>query len=312
MMQIALLGATSQIARDLVVRLVANAENKIFLYARRPEAVQAWLKQMGIAAPITVAAFDDFGKADYDAVINCVGVGDPAKAAVMAATIFETTQQFDQLALNYIKQNRQCRYLFMSSGAAYGGDFAAPATREMNASIPCNTLRPHDYYGAAKLAAECYHRTLTDLPIIDIRLFNYFSRTSDLAARFFITDMLRALREHAVFVTSDAPMTRDYLHPDDFHRLVAAMLAAPATNTVVDTYSAAPVEKNELLTHMTHIFGLKVEQSTAKVPSINATGNKTHYYSTNRHAASFGYAPAFTSLTGLTQEINAIMDTNRA
>jgi hypothetical protein len=41
--------------------------------------------------------------------------------------------------------------------------------------------------------------------------------------------------------------------------------------------------------------------------SINATGNKPHYYSQNRFAADFGYAPALTSLDGVMQEATTML-----
>jgi hypothetical protein len=36
---------------------------------------------------------------------------------------------------------------------------------------------------------------------------------------------------------------------------------------------------------------------------VNATGNKPHYYSLNRHAENFGYVPALNSIQGLVVEL---------
>ena len=92
-----------------------------------------------------------------------------------------------------------CRYLFLSSGAAYGSSFNEPANMEIRQPVVAiNDLSPHEWYGVAKLHAECRHRSHPELPIIDIRVFNYFSRTQDISARFLITDILRAIRDKTV------------------------------------------------------------------------------------------------------------------
>ena len=158
-----------------------------------------------------------------------------------------------------------------------------------------NSLTPHEWYGVAKMHAECRHRAHPDLAIIDIRVFNYFSHTQDLSARFLITDMVRAIRDKQVLITSSDYIVRDFLHPDDFHQLCSALLAAPATNTVVDCYTRAPIDKSNLLAAMQEAFALQYE-TTEAVASINATGGKPHYYSRNRRAEDFGYQPSLTSL----------------
>ena len=45
-MRIAILGATSQIAKDLALSFSASSEHDLVLYARRPEVVSAWLKNV--------------------------------------------------------------------------------------------------------------------------------------------------------------------------------------------------------------------------------------------------------------------------
>jgi nucleoside-diphosphate-sugar epimerase len=153
----------------------------------------------------------------------------------------------------------------------------------------------------AKLHAECRHRSLPHLPIVDIRVFNYFSHTQDLSARFLITDILRAIRDKAVLTTSPAYMVRDYLHPADFHQLVLALLTAPPANTAVDCYSRGPIDKIALLTAMQEKFKLRYE-ITETTAGVNATGSKSHYYSLNSRAADFGYQPTLSSLQGVLQE----------
>lgn len=305
-MHIAILGATSQIARDLIVSFSATEDKNLYLFARRPDEVENWLTSVGLSDRYPVDDFSEFGKQDFDAVINFVGVGNPAQAVAMGNTIFDITLRFDEMVLDYLQTHPTCRYLFLSSGAAYGSSFKEPANCDTPAVVAINNLAPHEWYGVAKLHAECRHRAHPELAIIDIRVFNYFSRTQDISARFLITDMLRAIRDKAVLQTSADYMVRDFLHPSDFYKLVRALLSAPATNAVVDCYSRAPIDKPNLLASLQEKFGLQYK-ITAAVTSVNATGSKPHYYSLNKRAADFGYQPALTSMEGILQEASAIL-----
>ncbi|MBI5890587.1 MAG: NAD-dependent epimerase/dehydratase family protein [Nitrosomonadales bacterium] len=305
-MRIAILGATSQIARDLTLSLASEANKHLHLFARRPDEVTNWLVSAGLTGRYPADGFSEFSKHEFDAVINFVGVGNPAQAVAMGNTIFEVTLRFDEMVLEYLQMHPACRYLFLSSGAAYGSSFSEPAKRDTPAVVAINNLAPHEWYGVAKLHAECRHRAHPELHIIDIRVFNYFSRTQDISARFLITDMLRAIRDKTVLKTSPDYIVRDFLHPSDFYKLVCALLAAPAANAVVDCYSRAPVDKPNLLAAMKKEFGLCFEVAEATV-SVNATGSKPHYYSLNTRAAGFGYQPALTSLEGIVKEASFVL-----
>lgn len=306
-MRIAILGATSQIARDLIVSFSAAEDIQLYLFARRPDEVTKWLASTGLSGRYSVADFSEFAKQEFDAVINFVGVGNPAQAVAMGNSIFDITLRFDELALDYLQTHPTCRYLFLSSGAAYGSGFNEPANRDTPAVVAINDLAPHEWYGVAKLHAECRHRSHPELPIIDIRVFNYFSRTQDISARFLITDILRAIRDKTVLKISPDYIVRDFLHPSDFYKLISALLSSSATNAAVDCYTSAPIDKLNLLAAMQEKFGLRYEIAEATA-SVNATGSKPHYYSLNTRAADFGYQPSLTSLEGIMQESEKLLD----
>lgn len=305
-MKIAILGATSQIARDLIVSLSGGIGNQLHLFARRTEDVSGWLASKGMVGHHPVENFVEFGKQEFDAIINFVGAGDPAQIAKMGGEILDVILRFDEMVLEYLKTHPSCRYLFLSSGAAYGSNFAEPVRRETPAIITINDLAAHEWYGVAKLHAECRHRAHPELHIIDIRVFNYFSRTQDINARFLVTDMLRAIRNKTVLKTSSDYIVRDYLHPSDFYRLVMSLLTAPAANAAVDCYSKAPIDKPGLLQAMQNEFGLRYEVTEAQT-IINATGGKPQYYSLNKRAAEFGYQPQLTSMEGVLKEASAML-----
>ncbi len=306
-MRIAILGATSQIAKDLVQSFTAKSNHELVLFARRPAVVIQWLDSVGLPGRYPVTDFSAFnGGRRFDAILNFVGVGEPAQAAAMGASIFDVTLEYDKMALEYVRQYPKCRYIFLSSGAAYGSSFNEPADENTKAVVAINNLKPQDWYAVAKLHAECRHRSLSHLPIIDIRVFNYFSHTQDLSARFLITDISRAIRYKSVLKTSSDYIVRDFIHPSDFYNLVAALLVSPASNASVDCYSKAPIDKPTLLAAMENEFGLRYEIAAGNA-GVNATGCKPHYYSLNNRAADFGYVPSLNSLEGILIESRKLL-----
>lgn len=120
----------------------------------------------------------------------------------------------------------------------------------------------------------------------------------------------RAIRDKTALRTSPDYIVRDYLRPSDFYNLVSALLFGPATNAAVDCYSRAPIDKPSLLAAMQERFGLRYEVTEA-VAGVNATGSKPYYYSLNTRAADFGYQPTLTSLEGILQESEKVLNTAR-
>ncbi|EPL08520.1 NAD-dependent epimerase/dehydratase family protein [Pseudomonas sp. CF161] len=308
MSYLAIVGASSQIAKDLIRSIDTAGSYQLLLYVRDVKGMRDWLVQIGRADMYEVFPYIAYGQRAHDVVINFVGVGDPAKAAIMAGEIFEITLKFDQLILEDLELNPSRRYIFLSSGAAYGSDFNHPATKKSQATIPINALTPENYYSIAKLYTEARHRAHANLSIIDIRVFNYFCRHQNLKTRFLISDIVNALKSKSELLTSSNHMIRDYLHPSDFYNLITCLLTSPAANLALDCYSAAPIEKLALLDSLKKSFGLKYKLEKNLDSVINATGQKPNYYSTNKTAEEFGYIPKYTSLDTITTEISAILN----
>ena len=53
----------------------------------------------------------------------------------MGNSIFDVTLRFDEMVLEYLQAHPACRYLFLSSGAAYGSGFSEPANRDTPAIV---------------------------------------------------------------------------------------------------------------------------------------------------------------------------------
>jgi nucleoside-diphosphate-sugar epimerase len=305
-MKIAILGATSQIAQDLILSFSINKDYDFLLFGRNIELLEKWINSENLNEKYQVKEYSEFGNHQkYDMIINFVGIGDPAKAQKMGSDIFKVTEQYDDMALDYLKQHNKTKYIFLSSGAVYGGNYQEPVDKDTIATIDINNLKSTDWYTLAKLYAEAKHRSLSDLSIVDIRVFNYFSHRQNMDARFLITDIIRAIKNKKVFKTSADNIVRDFITPPDFYKLIQAIVDFKLTNTALDCYTRSPVSKFDLLSELESKFRLKYEIDES-ISIINATGAKLNYYSTNNIATNIGYDPRNTSKDGIIQEVTLL------
>jgi len=306
-MNIAIFGATSQIAKDLIEFFSNQTSYKCTLFTRDVDVVQTWLNKVEIYKDYRISDYLDFSTDDhYDVIINFVGVGNPAQAKEMGSTIFDITYEYDMMILAYLKIHPECKYLFLSSGAVYGGDFENPVTNETVASIPINNLNETHWYTIAKLYAEARHRALPEYSIIDIRVFNYFSHTQDMNANFFITELVRALQKKEVFKTSADNIVRDFITPTDFFNLIQSVLEVGHINLPIDCFTKEPVSKFDLLKELGQKFGLNHE-SYGDVSAVNATGLKMNYFSIKKIDKEINYKPKMSSMEGILFELGTVL-----
>jgi dTDP-4-dehydrorhamnose reductase len=298
-MRVAILGATSQIAKDLISQFVLDPEIKLSLFVRNQLVLNEWLSRFTGAVQVRAKPYAEFEASpsgSFDVVLNFVGTGNPALTASLGRDLWDITQKFDAMAMSYVTRDPACRYIFISSGAVFGGDFVNPITADSVACVQPNNVRIDAWYGLAKLNAEISHRRLENLAIVDVRVFNYFSHSADIQARFLITDILRSIRAGQVFQTSQENVVRDYIGPKDLMQLIVKVLTAPPQNVAIDCFTKAPVDKISLLECMKSEFGLSyalVDQRTG----LLATGSKLNYFSKSRKATElFGYSPEEASL----------------
>ncbi|WP_419885335.1 NAD-dependent epimerase/dehydratase family protein [Paenibacillus sp. B-A-8] len=293
---IAILGATGHIAKNLIKGLSATKHYQLNLFARSTERLSAFLKENNISEQIHICDYEQFQQeATYDVIINCIGVGNPQDLVQNPFSVFQITEQYDNLILQYIQKKPATVYINLSSGAAYGSDFEAPATRDKILNLNVNNLTVKDYYGIAKLNMEAKHRSLHNLKIVDLRVFGFFSSYIDLESKFLITEIIDHVQTGEILYTSSEDIKRDYVHPEDFLQLVELCFNKNIKNDVYDVYSRNPLSKFEMLNYFADEHGLKFE---IKVETAYAsiTGSKTNYYSNNDNAMGIGYQPRYTSL----------------
>lgn len=309
-MNIAILGATSNIAKDLILNIISkNPEIDVSLFARNLSSINSWLDQKNITSSIKKSCiYEDFKKNDkYDVIFNFVGIGDPAKAIEMGGSIFDITHQYDTLAIDYINHNPKTKYIFLSSGAVYGPDnFSKNVHNQSQGNFRINNFQRQDWYSIAKLHAECRHRSLKDKSIIDIRVFNYINTNLDINSRFLIADAVRAIKYNRDFLTSSNNITRDYIGPDDFYNLIKSFLLVSDFNGPVDCFTKSPVKKFTMLDMLKKEFGLDYFIDDSPV-GINSTGDKANYYSKNYIAKDYGYSPIYSSLETIKKEVTQIL-----
>lgn len=303
-MKIAILGATSEIAKDMIWRFDLEGMHDLYLFSRSRQKVESWAKKVNLKSSFVSLGLDDFNlEVAYDVLINFIGSGNPLKTAMIGSSIIEITKHYDDLALRYISKYKGCRYIFISSGAAYGSVFDKPVDENSLAIFPINNLGSSDWYGIAKFYAECRHRTMTDLSIIDLRIFNYFSSTQDMTSRYLMADIVKSIKSNQLFSTPKDNIYRDFVDPDDlFNLLNRLMHCEKIKNCSVDCFSKGPLNKLDLLEKLSLDFNFKYKLTDHLVIS-NSTGAKINYYSENYRARDFGFEPTMTSMESVIKQL---------
>ncbi|MCJ7571849.1 MAG: NAD(P)-dependent oxidoreductase [Candidatus Thermoplasmatota archaeon] len=307
--KIAILGATGHISKGLISNFCESLQNyELFLFARSLQPLRIFLKCVSYEYndKIHLKKMDEFNNGKYDVIINCVGAGTPSKVKALGGDILRLTETFDNLILDYLLSNNNTLYINFSSGAAYGKDFGSPISESSLVNIEVNNLGAQDYYTISKINSEAKHRSMVNFNIVDLRVFNYFSRFIDMNSKYLITEVLNCIKNNTEFITNSNDIIRDYVHPTDLFKLVEKCVLKHSINDVFDVYSLKPVTKFEILECLKDKYNLKYAIND-NLDFINATGFKKNYFSINKKAEKIGYAPIFTSLECIIYESEKIL-----
>lgn len=305
---VAVLGATSHIARGLISRWAAEGKVRLTLFARRPlpDAIRD-------AAPHAreVVGFDGPEAAEpFDFIVNCIGAGTPGSPGFDRANWFTVLEEFDRRALAMLRRNPAGLLISFSSGAIYGRKADFPAGFDTVNRVAVNHVPPEEYYGIVRLFLETRHRALGTLAIVDLRIFSYFSRYADPSAGYLATDILRALREKRELVVSPDEAVRDYIDPGDLFRLVEECrlrAAAGGFNRAIDVRSTAPVGKFALLERCRERFGLRFSVRGGGAAS-SPNGSCSRYASEWRQPdVESWWSPRFSALEAVENELAAAL-----
>ena len=300
-MDIAIMGGSSHIARNLIVRFGARTTDRLTLFCRDKRPVDAFLRRYVSGGRTTVVeGYGDFLTRRFDAVIDCVGAGTPGSPGFNPANWFDTLQKFDDLALEYLRRvNPQAALITFSSGAVYGSRTPGPFGDGTMYQVDVNAPATEDFYALSRLYAEAKHRAHGELRIADLRVFAFYSRFVDPDAGYFMTDVLKALLRGEELVTTPRDMVRDYIAPDDLFDAVRFCLGQNRINRAFDLRSVTPAGKFDILEHFKERFGLRWR--FAGVPA-SPNGDKPVYCSQSTALENAGFRPRLTALEGLTEE----------
>lgn len=290
--KIAILGATSHIAKGLMLNFIQSKEDKLFLFARLPKKVKNFLEAHSLGLHRHIYDFKHFQREKYDVIVNCVGLGTPAKVKKASGEVFKLTEEFDNMILEYLQRYPNTLYINFSSGAVY--------------SISVNDIKPEHYYGIAKLHQEAKHRALKKLNIVDIRGFSYFSRFIELNSGYFLTELIKSLKMKKTFITNPCDFVRDFIASQDLFDLICLIIKAKPFNGAIDAYSSMPISKFKLLDYFVKNYSLKYTINRG-LKLTCPTGVKSRYCSSSRKAAGLGYKPKFSSIEVVAMESKYIL-----
>lgn len=304
---IAILGATSHIAKNLIARF--DAGNELVLFGRCKMSLLDFIDSVKPASCCFVKEYYEFFKGHYDVVINCVGVANPKVQKEKPYEIFLATERFDNMVLDYLYENPKTQYINISSGAVFGSIFETPVEQFSSCTFYPNSFGCSDYYSIAKLNSEIKHRAMKGFLIVDLRIFGFFSKYIDRNSGFLLAEILNALLNNTVFKTSRLDIVRDYIAPDDLFSLIKLVIENQVDNIAFDVVSACPAKKTEILEMVNSKYGLMTEY--VDILTNNVSGQKSEYYSLNKVVQEeLGFKPMLTSLQGIEHELHKCIERN--
>ena len=300
MIKIAILGATGHIAKNLIYWFSKDKNKDIYLFSRDISKLKSFIQKNNITMNYCVDYNNLFdiecydlvedlalSKVKFDVIINCIGKGDPQEIEKMGSEIFFLTEEWDNKILEYLKIHPKALYINFSSGVVH-------------TQFDIDNLSHQHFYEIAKINSEAKHRALPDLNIVDLRLYGFFSRFTDLNAKFFMSALMKSIKNKTPFTADRELMVRDYINPKDLCSLIDLCIERKTLNGAFDTYSLKPVEKQEILNYFKENYDLNLKL----VDEFNSptTVNKSIYYSETKGAYQVGYFPKYTSMDTIKEE----------
>lgn len=308
MKTVLILGATSHIAKNLILNYHSNYN--LVLFARNIVSLTNFLNSECISVSsnqIWNTGEFAFYNGNADVIINCIGFGTPSKVKSAGLDQFLLTEKYDNLILELMATKNGLCYINFSSGAVYGTEHDKFIDMDSEFKIKMNNIVPDDAYRVSKLNAEAKHRSIPHFNIIDLRLFSFISQYIEMDTSFLICDMISKIQNDQVFETGRSDIVRDYIHPFDLCQFVTGCIETPFLNVALDLYSAAPLKKIQLIDFVQKKYQLQIRYIDTD-DKISPTGIKNWYVSANHSAHSvISYTPKYTSLNAIEDSLSRII-----
>ncbi len=301
--KIAILGANGHIGKNLI-SYFSTSKHNLFLFSRKKKLLSKFIKNFHFANSPKICDYKKFEKFHYDLIINCVGSSDPAEIVKNAHNIQNIAEYYDNKILNYLTKNQKSMYVFFSSGIVYDDEFKNPVKSTGKPAMDINKTKKSDAYKISKINAEIKHRLLSNLNIVDIRIFSFFSKFLNLNSSFLMSDIVNSIKNKITLITNSQNIKRDFVHPRDLFQLIELCMKQKSINCAIDLYSKKPISKFEIIKYFQDKYGL-----TYKIKKILKNKNKMNYYTTKKFNE-FGYKPEFSSLDSIMDESKFFFDYN--
>lgn len=309
-LKIIILGANSHIAKGFIYNFFKHGNISLYLYTRSVEKTKKFIDSLDKNKSTEIIIKEGYAEDivyGCDLLINCIGVGTPKNLKRDYSPWFSTLEKFDNLCLNYLQKNTEALYISLSSGSVYGKDFPSPVIKDSTNSIKVNNINIDNFYSIAKIYSEAKHRSYSNLNIVDLRIFSYFSRFMDLEEGYFLGDIINSVLNKQTLLVGENNIIRDYIHPEDLSNIVLKCLKIHKLNTAFDLISKAPTNKNEILNYFSTEYGLKYEIKN-NLKFLNSSGIKDTYCSNYNNVADIlNYSPKYTSLETIALETKNII-----
>lgn len=306
-MKIAIIGATGYIGKSLSHLLLAENKSDLFFVVRSKEKMSAFLRDIELGDESQIYTMGQLISLKCDAIINCAGIGDSSKLQERQGDIFKTTQEVDDIVIGYLKENPKTFYINLSSGAVYK-EGINNWTEESLMANPEPSLSPDNYYSIAKMRSEALHRKLKSFNIVDIRVFAFFSRFVNTASGFFMSELIKSVKNKTTFYTTSDDIVRDYITTVDLLSFIKLILQKDHVNDFFDIYSKKPVSKKELLESFVSTYAFEYEIKNDLIKN-SPTGFKRDYYSSDKKAqVILGYSPRFSAIEGILREAAYVLN----
>lgn len=297
--KVSILGATGHIGCNLVYLLEKIQLYELYCYVRDISKIKRFIENNNINN-VNICNIDEFGNDKHEIIINCIGIG-----LGNIKELFSLTEKYDNIIINCLKKENGKKYINFSSGAVYGNKFENPVNKQTISFIEPNNLNINNHTTIIKLNSELKHRLHTNLNIIDLRLFAYFSRFIDFESKYFMAQLANSLIQKKDFVTDTTNFVRDYINPYDLESVISYLIHSNTTNSALDLYSKSPIDKIGILNIAKERFDLKV-MFTDKISNVYFSGNKNNYYSEQK-IPEINNLLRYTSKETIIQELDVLL-----
>jgi nucleoside-diphosphate-sugar epimerase len=293
---VAILGANSQMALDYIDLESIRGRGNLYLFSRMENIER--LKNI-IGRGVKSLPYSEFQNHRFDLIINFIGSSDQIKVRELGKKYLEICKKFDDMVLDYLHINKDCQYIFISSGASYGQIFErGPANENSKSTFSTFNNSTDDFYGLTKYLIEKEHSDQQDLNIVDLRVFSYIDKNLNINSSMFVPSLARAIIKKEVFETSNNDMFRDYSCAEDIYAFIDGL--KPSSMGVYDLISTKKISKFELLEAL---------KGSVDVKFVNCSyygGGKKYYYSESNSAEKIGFKPKYSSMDNILRYIKLV------